>query len=227
MKFKVSSISLNRSITSYAKIQAIIAMVIRNRTFHIQKAVNSHKKYLNVGCGSNSHQNFVNLDYNWNPQIDICWDITKGIPLPNESVEGVYTEHCLEHLPFRTIDFVLNEFWRVLKPGGTVRIIVPDGELYLTRYTNLLNGKTTESLPYSESDGWHELYSPIMSINRIFRTHGHLFISDFDCFRQLLVKNGFSEIKQESFMNGRDSNLLIDSEHRAIESLYVEATKPH
>jgi predicted SAM-dependent methyltransferase len=184
------------------------------------------KEYLDVGCGPNIHEYFINLDYWWQPSIDICWDVTKGIPLRDESVKGIFTEHCLEHLPFEAVDFLLSEFWRVLKPAGSVRIVVPDGELYLTRYSEIIRGYSSDQLPYADNDNYQGLYSPIMSVNRIFRNYGHLFIYDFDIFRLLLEKNRFIEIRKETYKYGRDPQLLIDTESHAVESLYLEASKP-
>jgi len=226
MDFKKTEIRFWRPVSSYSKVQHFVAHVIRNHRFHIDSALIQKKDYLDLGCGSNIHDSFVNLDYSWRPGIDVCWDVTKGIPLTSQSVKGVFSEHCLEHLPFTSIRYVLSECFRVLQKGGTLRIIVPDGELYLTKYTDIIRGQTATNLPYSQNDAVEGLYGPIMSVNRIFREHGHLFIYDFDILNKLLVRQGFTSVKKESFMSGRDDRLLIDSEHRAIESLYVEATKP-
>src|SRR5262249_47918197 len=119
-----------------------------------------------------------------------------------------------------------SECFRVLRPNGTLRIIVPDGELYLAGYTDLLRGQSEVTLPYSRDDRYENLYSPILSVNRIFRAHGHLFIYDFCMLRLLLEKNGFIDVSKESYRSGRDANLLIDSQSRKVESLYVECSKP-
>ncbi len=113
----------------------------------------------------------------------------------------------------------MKEFYRLLKPGGTVRIIVPDGQIYFDLYQAKKTDKSVQ-LPYAENEE-----TPAISINRIFRGHGHLFIYDFETFALLLQKAGFRDIKKESYGTGRDSRLLIDQAHRAVESLYVEATK--
>ncbi len=221
-----SRISYRRPITSYSKVQILISNIIRGRVYHINRAAIKAKDYLDLGCGPNNHKNYINLDYGWHPGIDVCWDLTKGLPLENSSVKGVFTEHCLEHLPFVSVDFVLQEVYRVLKPGGRLRIVVPDGELYLTRYTALMNGRGSEPLPYAASDKYQGLYSPIMSVNRIFRAHQHQFIYDFMTFSLLLEKNGFVDVTKETFNVGYDPVLLIDTPARAVESLYVEAVKP-
>jgi predicted SAM-dependent methyltransferase len=166
------------------------------------------------------------MDYAWRSHIDLCWDVTKGIPLESGTLAGVYTEHCLEHLPFAAVDQVLAECYRLLKPGGTIRIIVPDGQLYLSLYVEIMNGRADVTLPYASDDSYKSLYSPIMSVNRIFRSHGHLFIHDFDMLKQLLELNQFVQVTRRTFGVGSDPRMLIDTASREVESLYIEATKP-
>lgn len=226
MDFSNTKLSLKRPVTSYSKVKRLIASVRRIRTFYTSRKEIDQKEYLDLGCGPNTHSDFINLDDRWRPEIDVCWDLTRGLPLRSQSVRGIFTEHCLEHLPFEAVDYVLSECWRVLRPDGTIRIVVPDGELYLTRYARIAEGEKGIELPNSEDDSYGGLYSPIMSVNRIFRAHGHRFIYDFDTFRQLLTKNDFMNVEKESFGSGRDQKLLIDTESRAVESLYVEASKP-
>jgi predicted SAM-dependent methyltransferase len=131
----IKSISLNRKITSYGKVQVAISNIIRSKGLFINRKRIRDLRLLNIGCGEHVYPQFVNLDYFWRPGINICLDITKkGYPLPDNSMEGVYTEHCLEHIPLSAGEKNLKEMYRVLKPGGTVRIVVPDGELYFTLY---------------------------------------------------------------------------------------------
>ncbi len=121
--------------------------------------------------------------------------------------------------------FVLEECQRVLKPGGTLRLVLPDAELYLTAYSEIVRGGSQLALPYAEGDGVDGLYSPILSVNRIFRAHGHRMMYDFDLIEKLLERKGFVEVRREAFQTGRDPRLLVDSKLRAIESFYAEASK--
>lgn len=95
--------------------------------------------------------------------------------------------------------------------------------MYLTGYTTLMQGKGG-SLPYAENDGYKGIYSPMISVNRIFYSHGHCFIYDYMTLKLMLEKQGFVNVKKEQFGTGRNPELLIDSTHRACESLYVEAS---
>lgn len=211
-----------------SRLKSIYISVIRGSRFQLQKEGLKSKLYLNVGCGPNIHENFINLDYLWYSNLDLCWDITKGIPLADNSLLGVFTEHCLEHVSYLDAYKVLLDFRRMLKPGGNLRIVVPDAELFLDRYhkgklgekVNFPNGLTACGMTPSG-------ITPMMEINRVFRGHGHLFAYDYITLETTLKRAGFVDIRKESFMRGRDSALVIDSEHRAYSSLYVEASVPN
>ena len=214
------NLSLDRSIFSYAKVQRVVGNLIRGKSSFIKKERVKDKVLLNIGCGPFGKEEFFNIDYEWRPGLDACWDITsKPYPVPDASLEGIFTEHCLEHIPYEKTFENLKEFYRMLKPGGTVRIIVPDGELYFDLYQARKTDPSVR-LPYDDKED-----TPMISVNRIFRSHGHLFIYDFETFRMNLEKIGFKNVKKETFRSGRDSRLLIDRPEREIESLYLEASK--
>lgn len=159
MDFSNTKIRSNRSLFDYAKVQKLISEIIRNKKIFIDNNI-YEKDYLDVGCGPNTHEEFINLDYEWRPEIDICWDVTEGIPLPSESMKGIFTEHCLEHIRFKDLDDVIGELFRVLEYGGVLRIVVPDGELYLKEYDKIINGESG-AIPYRKRDTYKGMYSPI------------------------------------------------------------------
>lgn len=210
-------------------LQFFLTAILRGRTFQFKskrvKEKLQTKPYLNVGAGPFVHPAFINIDLFWQPHLDICWDITKNIPFCNNTLQGIFTEHCLEHIPLNDCRFVLAEFFRILKPGGVVRIIVPDTELYLDLYQQEKAGENV-TFPMTTP---HELatgFTPMMSINRSFRDHGHRYSYDARTLRLLLTNAGFVDVKKETFNQGRVGYLLIDTQSRAIESLYIEASKP-
>ena len=205
-------------------IRRITGSLIRNRKWLIHGSVRN-KELLDIGCGSHIRDGFITLDYNWRRGLDICWDVSRGLPLRDETISGVFSEHCLEHLPLDAGDALLREVARVLKPGGTLRLIVPDGELYMARYAAMIRGETRELLPYAERDVFAGIAEPIIGINRLFNQFGHQFIYDFRIIRRLLLRHGFVDIERSGFGRSREPRLVIDTERRAVESLYVEASK--
>lgn len=226
MDFSRTNFSLHRPLASYSKVQALVAALIRNRRWLINDSRIRNKTYLDIGCGLNTHSHFINLDYCWHTGIDVCWDLTAPLPLKSQSLQGIFSEHCLEHLPLGVADALLGECRRLLRKGGVLRLIVPDGQLYLENYAKYHAGLRHIEQPYQNNLVYKGINTPILSVNDVFRGHGHLFIYDFDMLRQLLEQHGFTEIKRESFGSGRDPALLLDTAHRAVESLYVEAAVP-
>ena len=154
-----------RSPLEYRKVQRFISYFVRGNRLGVRRRRLRGKTYLDVGCGYNVHESSINLDFYWHPKLDICWDVTQGIPLPDHSLLGIFTEHCLEHILLENMDTVLTEFKRLLRPGGTIRIIVPDGELYTKTYVERQDGRTQPSFPYEFQDRHGSLYPRFMTTN--------------------------------------------------------------
>lgn len=89
---------------------------------------------VNLGCGSVYHPDWVNLDSI--PASDFVrrWDIRKPLPFKTGEVDACYASHVLEHLPRSSADDLLEECYRVLKPGGIIRLAVPDLENIASAY---------------------------------------------------------------------------------------------
>src|SRR5262249_4332098 len=115
LDFSNTKLQLRRPLTSYPKVQALIGVVIRNR--HLFANIKRPGCYLDIGCGPNIDPHFCNLDFSWRPGIDVCWDVTKGLPLPDAYVSGIFTEHMIEHVSIDATMTLLNECKRILKPG--------------------------------------------------------------------------------------------------------------
>ena len=67
------------------------------------------------------------------PNVDIVHDITQGIPLHDNHATRLRSCHCLEHLPFRSVEPLLKECYRVLRSGGSFWIEVPDLDFFFER----------------------------------------------------------------------------------------------
>lgn len=86
------------------------------------------KTYLNLGCGERFHPDWINVDLTSGRSNVIAHDLAKGIPFPSESADAVYSAAVFEHIRRGDAANFLREIHRVLKPGGIVRIGVPDLE---------------------------------------------------------------------------------------------------
>jgi predicted SAM-dependent methyltransferase len=98
-------------------------------------------RYLNVGCGFNysNEKIWTNLDFNKTGNDVIPHNLLQGIPFENESFNAVYHSHVLEHFSKSDGLKLLKECYRVLKPGGVLRIAVPDLEQIARSYIQLLD----------------------------------------------------------------------------------------
>lgn len=219
LNFPKTESTVLSDILAFLKVRPTVSALIRGRRLFLSR---KRCDYINIGCGRNTFDTFYNLDYSWYKGIDACWDISRGLPFPDESFRGCFSEHCLEHVSLPVFKRVVADVYRILRPGGCFRLIVPDAEIYLRGYFAELNGNVVD-IPYRNP---LEEKTALMSINRIFREHGHQYAWDFRTINIHLAEAGFVEIRNSNYMEGRDINLLIDNKGRAVESLYVEAVKP-
>ena len=83
------------------------------------------KSKINLGCGNNTEEGWINIDVAPTiPNLDICMDLeTEKLPISGNSIDEIKAIHVLEHIS--NLKLVLKEAYRVLKPGGIFRIIVP------------------------------------------------------------------------------------------------------
>ena len=113
---------------------------------------------LNVGCGPKRPENLdeyfhgpewheVRLDIDPNVQPDIIGTTVDMTAVPDGVVDGIWSEHNLEHVFAHEVGRVLGEFLRVLRPGGIAMLSVPD----LQRVAKHLSGGDLER-PFYESD---------------------------------------------------------------------------
>lgn len=80
---------------------------------------------LNLGCGTFPLKDFVNVDQFENVKPDLMADAA-NLPYGPGMVDEIYAGHLLEHFDYETGQRVLKYWWTLLKPGGEIRVTVPD-----------------------------------------------------------------------------------------------------
>jgi predicted SAM-dependent methyltransferase len=109
-------------------------------------------RYLNLGCGKRYHAEWINVDIRPQGSGVIAHDLTKGVPMADDTCDVVYHSNLLEHLRPLDARGLMNECFRVLKPGGILRVAVPDLEqicrMYLTKLESALTGDPAASVDY-------------------------------------------------------------------------------
>lgn len=86
---------------------------------------------------------FLNVDIVPLPTVDLVFDITDRFPIPDGVIAEIVSIATLEHLRKPHVDHVLAEFFRILQPGGLLRISTPDIEAIAQA---ILDGGDLESI---------------------------------------------------------------------------------
>lgn len=97
--------------------------------------LNPDKKVLiHLGCGDINSPEFINIDSRYLSHIHHVRDVKDLSIFKDNFADFIYACHVLEHISHKDIDLVLMEWKRVLKPGGKLRISVPDFDMILEIY---------------------------------------------------------------------------------------------
>lgn len=173
---------------------------------------------LNLGCGPNLKKGWINIDLN--READLTLDLREGLPFADQCCAMVYSEHLLEHFDYpECARFLVQECYRVLERGGVFSVGVPDARWPLLEYA----GVQRQGYFERASELWHPEWcgTEMEHLNYHFRQGGeHRFAYDFITLEKLLAGAGFVEITHRSF------DAMLDSQMRALGTLYVDARKP-
>ena len=129
------------------------------------KLLNSEVILLHLGSGFERKSGWINVDL-VPMRAELHWDLRKRLPFPDASVDAIFHEHVLEHIPKRYGLTLSEECFRVLKPGGVLRVGVPNAGNTLRGYVKD-DGRTT--IPYPTN---------LMGVEALFYENGH--VSMFD-----------------------------------------------
>ena len=128
-------------------------MPSQNISQHPSDRIEPVSRLLNIGCGRRYHRGWTNLDLESRDTSVIQWDITSGLPFEDNSLDVVYHSHVLEHLRPDDGERLLEECYRVLAPGGVLRVVVPDlekiAQLYLSMHQQAWSGDENSAVDYN------------------------------------------------------------------------------
>jgi len=141
---------------------------------------------LHLGCGTNYIKGWINIDLD-SKVADKRLDLTKGLPYSGNTISYIYSEHFIEHLSYAEFKKLLFECYRVLAPGGIIRLSTPDLKFVVDCYiTNNLEG-CKEHLWCPET--------ACRMINDCFSRWGHKYVYDREELSLCLLEAGFSNTK--------------------------------
>jgi predicted SAM-dependent methyltransferase len=106
--------------------------------YEVNAHIDTRLRYINLGCGSRYHPDWINIDIAQTGPKVVAHDLSKGIPFPDNSCDVIYHSHLLEHLRRPHAFRFMHDCFRVLKPGGILRVVVPDLEQICRVYLDKL-----------------------------------------------------------------------------------------
>ncbi|MDT8318408.1 MAG: methyltransferase domain-containing protein [bacterium] len=174
-------------------------------------------KKLHVGCGKNHFRGWINADMFLGSEMIVF--LQKKLPLQNDCLERIYSEHVIEHVPFETGVFFLKEAYRVLEPGGVIRMATPDLDNIISYYT--------EDWKRADWVNWPE-YSFIKTkaemLNIAFRWWGHAHLYNEEELLRAFKEAGFQNLQKVAWGES-NFNDLSSLETRKDSTLIIEAVK--
>ena len=175
---------------------------------------------LHLGCGDHILDGWCNVDVS--PPSDLCANLAQAIPVRKETVDFIHSEDFLEHIELEDAKRFLGECFRVLKPGGVMRLLTPDlraivERVYLRR----------DALHLAWCHTFLKTESPCEALNMHMRMedHAHRFVYDYETLSRILRGIGF-RVRRVAYNKSRDPLLrYLDLRNFGL-NLFIEATKP-
>tara|TARA_B100000900_G_C20471716_1_gene671693 strand:- start:212 stop:856 length:645 start_codon:yes stop_codon:yes gene_type:complete len=170
---------------------------------------------LELGSGERKGTNgWTTID---NKSSDINWDLRRGIPLPDNCVDKIYSSHLLEHIPYNELIAFLSECHRVMKVNGEFSVCVPNFRLYINSY---IEGENFKDKSLWHQPGLINTGSAIDQLNYMMYMDGqHKYMFDEENLINTLYLSGFKDVSL------RDFDYTLDLKERDFESIYAVAFK--
>jgi SAM-dependent methyltransferase len=222
---------------------------------------------LHLGCGLNTPPGWIHVDGSWSAMVAkfslalralaklgligpeqtkwspdiVVHDLRKRLPFRDCSMDAVYASHVLEHLHYVDGRMLLADVFRVLRPEGVVRLVVPDLRAILREYMG--------ERPFGELKPEHAAMSKADRVNarlmchqrarprgsviyRLYTTkknfHTHFWMYDAESLSLLMCEVGFVHVAERAFRDSRIQNIAgIEMASRVLnsEGICVEGVK--
>jgi len=207
--------------------------------------------YVQYGCGDEAPKEWKNFDVSptlriqktpiigrlFRSKLNLVFpdnvyygDIIKGLPLKENSVDGIYCSHTLEHLSLYDFRNALKNTYKVMKDGAIFRCVVPDLESCAKKYIEeLSNGNHEASIGFLKATflGIEKrprgIFGFLMSF---FGNSHHLWMWDYKSLSVELEKAGFKDIRECKFNDSEDIMFTyVEDESRFNNAVSIDCIK--
>lgn len=241
---KIINLRVLRPYFYFKKSLVVYYKKIKTKSLVFDYLEKNEVRKIHLGCGSRIFSGWLNADINiYN---DCYIDLTKKLPLPDNSVDFIYSEHVFEHLEYVEGQKLLKECYRILKPNGVIRTVMPDLDFFVEGINKEKIGVDFESYQdfiNTKITSFGNLTNLPANMNTIlnFACHccgcggRHKYLYQDKTFINLLSQCGFNQAKRvelgksdfaelsnlETSRQGRSDDLRF----HLMESMSIEAIK--
>jgi predicted SAM-dependent methyltransferase len=191
---------------------------------------------LQLGTGANVYDGWLNTDVaDYLGENEVVYlDVRKRFPLPDASIDIVFSEHLIEHVDYLDGLQCLRECHRVLRPGGRIRIATPSLRLLARLYDADLTDLQRRYLRWSTDVFVEHADAPLPGfvLNNMFHNFEHRFVYDDETLRHALETAGFVDVTEwpvgesdEPALVGVERHMRRAAEFNDYETLVLEARK--
>ena len=174
---------------------------------------------LHLGCGDKHIEGYVNIDIRYLPGVDVVDNVKYLRKYNPNTIDTIYACHVLEHFGRWDYKAALKRWFELLKPGGILRISVPDFESVVSMYNKTGCLSNVMGFLYGGQD---------------YEENCHYHCWDFNSLSNDLKECGFLNIARYDWKTVEHNQVddysqayipHMDKENGTLMCLNVEATK--
>jgi len=210
----------------------------------VRAYLDSHAlRKLQLGAGPNVLEGWLNTDllpdlYPAHRDEIVFLDATRPLPFPDATFDFIFSEHQIEHVSEPDARQIVRECFRILRPGGRIRIATPDLATFARLYLEPLGARERAYVDWVMERFLPQVQSGnrlCYVLNQILNAHGHCFVYDEATLGALLADAGFEQIERHAAGQSSEPELRkLEAHGRAIgneaandfETMALEARRP-